>query len=185
MIATALYNNLKRIVLLIVLAIGAASAMAQRIALKTNTLYLATASPNIETEFRMGKHFTLDLSVAGNFSTINGNQLHFQQVSPELRYWFSRPMARHFVGVTTSGTNYNFRFKDHAYDGDALAAGFTYGFDWVISRRWNLETSIGAGMLKYRCFDYKEGEVKPLSPNKDKTIFAPIKLGLTISYILY
>lgn len=185
MTATSLYRSLGKLAVLLILLTASSSVMAQRIALKTNALYWATASPNIGGEFRLSRHYTLDLSVAGNFSTISGDQLHFQQVSPELRYWFSRPMARHFVGVTAFGANYNFKFKDKSYDGDALAAGVTYGFDWVISRRWNIETTVGAGMLKYRCFEYKEGEERPLSPNKDKTVFAPIKLGVSVSYVLF
>ena len=181
-----LNKRLGKLIIFSLLLSYCSAAMAQRIALKTNALYWATLSPNIGAEFRLSRHYTLDLSVAGNFSsTIGNNNLKFQQVAPELRYWFSRPMARHFVGLTTFAANYNLRMGDNKYDGDAFAAGLTYGFDWVISRRWNIETTLGAGVVKYRCFDYPVGGVKPLSPNKDKTVFAPIKAGITVSYLLY
>ncbi|WP_321438086.1 DUF3575 domain-containing protein [uncultured Bacteroides sp.] len=186
MTAISLHRNLGKLVLFSLLLLGSSAAMAQRIALKTNALYWATLSPNIDGEFRLSRHVTLDLGVAGNFSTtVKDNTFKFQQVSPEVRYWFSRPMARHFVGLTGFAANYNFKFNDTKYDGDALAAGLTYGFDWVLSRRCNLETTVGAGMLKYRCFDYPVDGVKPLSPNKDKTIFAPLKLGVSFSYLLF
>lgn len=186
MLALILNRNLGRLLFVSFLLSCGTIAMAQRIAIKTNTLYWATLSPNVEAEFRLSRHFTLDLGTTANFSTkIDDNNLKFLQVAPELRYWFSRPMARHYVGLTTFAANYNLKMGNTCYDGDAVAAGFTYGFDWVISRRWNIETSVGAGLLKYRCFEYVDGDVKPLSPNTDKTILAPLKLGVSISYLLF
>lgn len=182
---TIINKNAGKAILLFLLLSGSTTVVAQRIALKTNALYWATLSPNLGGEFRLSRHFTLDMSLAGNFTSKEKYKLQFQQIAPELRYWMSRPMARHFVGFTSSFTNYNFKFNDNYYDGDAFAAGLVYGFNWVIGRRWNIETSLGAGLLKYRCFDYPVGTEKPLSPNNDKVIWAPIKVGVSISYVLF
>ena len=185
MYGISLNGSLGKLVFFFLLLPCCSTVMAQRIALKTNSLYWATMSPNIGAELRLSGHYTLDLSVAGNFKSSDNRQLQFVQASPELRYWFSRPMARHFIGLTGFAANYNLKLNDNIYTGDAFAAGLTYGFDWVISHRWNIETILGAGVLKYHCFDYPVDGVKPLSPNKDKTIFAPIKAGISVSYLLY
>ncbi len=182
---SSFHRNLGKLILFVVLLSYGSTGMAQRIAIKTNGLYWLTLSPNIGGEFRLSRHYSLDLSVAGNFMSSDSYRLNFFQVAPELRYWFSRPMSRHYIGLTSFAGNYNFNFNHQKYTGDAVAAGLTYGFDWVISRRWNIETSLGIGLLKYRCFDYPEGSIRPESPNKDKTMFAPIKAGVSISYLLY
>jgi hypothetical protein len=181
----SLKRNLGRLTFFSFILLCCQAALAQRIALKTNSLYWATLSPNIDAELRLSGHYTLDLGMAGNFTTRDNRQLKFVQASPELRYWFSRPMARHFVGLTAFAANYSFKLNEHNYNGDAFAAGLTYGFDWVISRRWNIEATLGAGLVKYRCFDYPVDGVKPLSPNRDKTVFAPVKAGISVSYLLY
>jgi|WetSurMetagenome_2_1015567.scaffolds.fasta_scaffold222456_2 hypothetical protein len=174
-----------KLILFVLLLSCYSTGMAQRIALKTNALYWATLSPNIEGEFRLSRHYTLDLGVMGNDMSKGRYRLKFVQAAPEVRYWFSRPMSRHYIGLTTFVASYDLKIKDTNYKGDAIAAGLTYGFDWVISRRCNIETSLGAGLVRYRCFDYSVGDVRPSSPNKNKTVFAPMKVGLSFSYLLY
>jgi len=182
---TSLNRSFSKLILFFLLLSCYSTGMAQKIALKTNVLYWGTLSPNIEGEFRLSRHYTLDIGVMGNSLSKNSYRLKFVQVAPELRYWFSRPMSRHYIGLTSFAANYDFKFKNKNYYGDAIAAGLTYGFDWVVSKRWNIETSLGAGLVRYRCFDYPVGNVRPLSPNKNKTVFAPIKVGVTFSYLLY
>lgn len=158
---------------------------AQKIALKTNTLYWITGSPNLGIEIRLNPHFTLDLYAAANPFSFNTVKLQFAQISPELRYWFSRPMSRHFIGINTSFTEYNLKFNKNLYKGNASAAGLTYGYSFVLSNRWNIEATLGIGCINYKTFDYKEGTSKPSTPNKTGTIFAPIKAGVSFAYILY
>ncbi|MFA6873041.1 MAG: DUF3575 domain-containing protein [Bacteroidaceae bacterium] len=158
---------------------------AQNIALKTNALYWMTASPNLEIELRFSPHITFNLSGAFNTISTTNYKTKFTQISPELRYWFGRPMSRHFVGITGSLNEYNFKKKKNFYDGNAYAIGLTYGYDFVLSKRWNLETSIGGGLLHYNSFEYKLGEKKPESPNHRETLIAPIKASISFSYILF
>ena len=142
---------------------------AQRVALKSNLIDWATLSPNLAVEMRLNQRLTLDISAAANpFS---------------LRYWFNRPMARHFMGISLLGGLYNVKFKEHLYEGDIWAAGLTYGYAFVLSRHWNMEATLGIGMAKLRAFDYREGEEKPATPNLSKWSPVPIRLGLSFSYI--
>ena len=61
---------------------------AQRVGIKTNLLYWATLSPNIGTEFRLSRHFTVNLEAAGNPFKFGDHQLHFASFKPEVRSWF-------------------------------------------------------------------------------------------------
>lgn len=158
---------------------------AQRVALKSNLIDWATLSPNLALEMRLNGKLTLDISATANpFSfTIADVKSTHARLQPELRYWFNRPMARHFVGLGFLGGMYNVEWKKHFYEGDMWGAGLSYGYAFVLSRHWNVEATLGVGMARFRAFDYREGEVKPDTPNLLKWSPVPVRLGLSFSYI--
>lgn len=160
------------------------SGYAQRMAIKTNTLGWLTASPNIEGEFVLSNHFTLGMSVAANPVRTDKLKTTFTHFQPEVRYWINRPMVSHFIGLTAFANNFNMRFDEVNHKGDAFAAGLTYGYAWILSPHWNIEATLGVGVLHYRQFKYDEGTAKPTSVNDRRTMLAPIKLGVSFAYIL-
>lgn len=166
-------------------ALMVAGARAQRVSFKTNALYWGTLSPNAGVEFRLSRHFTLNLEGAVNPFSVKDYQLHAANFTPEVRYWFSaRPQAGHFVGLMGFGGIYSMKWDNTFHVGDALGAGVTYGYSFVLSRRWSLETTIGLGMLHVREKKYAEGQPEPQEINNTKTIPAPLKAGVTFTYIL-
>lgn len=157
---------------------------AQRVAVKTNTLGWLAASPNIEAEFSLSRHFTLNMGLMANplsTSKFKTNFVHFQ---PEVRYWLNRPMVSHFVGATAFINDYNMMFDDVYRKGNALAAGLTYGYAWTLGEHWNIEATAGVGVLRYRQFKYDKGTSKPDEVNDRKTTVAPVKLGISLVYII-
>lgn len=158
---------------------------AQRVAFKSNLIDWATLSPNLALEMRLNGKLTLDVSATANpfpFTIADVKATH-ARLQPELRYWFNRPMARHFVGLSFLGGIYNVAWKKHFYEGDMWGAGLSYGYAFVLSRHWNVEATLGVGMARIRAFDYREGEEKPATPNLLKWSPVPIRLGLSFSYI--
>lgn len=172
------------ILLLLLLGIFVSKTNAQRIALKTNVLYDATLSPNIGIEFRTSRHFSMGIDILGNPVNIGKYKLNFVGIEGEGRYWFSRAMTRHFVGVMGWAENHDFRFNTKRHYGDAFAAGITYGYVWPISKRFNMEATIGAGVIHYRDTKWTNGDERPKSPNNTNTVLAPIKAGIIFTYIL-
>lgn len=163
------------------LCIGIQPVVAQRIAVKTNGLYDLTLSPSVGLELRALRRTTLNLEFTASVLTKNpvmlGNGLRHVQFAPEVRWWLDgHPMQHHFLGVMGVGALYNFRWNDTDHDGDAAGLGMTYGYDWMLSRHWNLEATAGFGMLWIRDNDHT-GTVSRFRP-------APLKLGLSISYII-
>lgn len=177
---------MKKLFLLIFVILAAHTMHAQRVALKTNALYWATLSPNLGTEFRISRHYTLNLEVAGNpFKISDKFKTHFAGASPELRYWFSgRPQTRHFAGIMGLAAGYSLGINDVHHRGTAWGGGLTYGYSFVLSKRWSLETSVGAGVLKIEEKKYHTGDEVPATANRSKIIFAPMKLGISFVYIL-
>ena len=69
---------------------------AQRVAVKTNALGWLTASPNIEAEFVLGRHISLNMGIAANPISTDNFKTTFTHFQPEVRYWLNRPMVSHF-----------------------------------------------------------------------------------------
>ena len=172
-------------ILLVIAAMMCAPQMqAQRLALKTNTIDWLTMSPNLTLEARLSSRLSLQLGIVGNpthISIANIQTTNFR-VEPELRYWFNRPMARHFVALSATAATFNLRFKGRHFIGDGIAAGFSYGYALVLSDHWNMEAEVGVGVASLSAKDYR-GNNQPASKNYSHLKPVPIRLGLSFAYI--
>lgn len=176
---------IQKVLLLLLLGFVCNTALAQRVALRTNLLDWAMLSPNLTLESRLSSRLSLGIGFAANPFKLNiaDTRLENFRVQPELRYWFNRPMARHFMGFALLGGLYNFHHKATNRKGDIFAAGFTYGYALVLSRHWNVEFTAGIGLGKTRFFKYNDGEPRPDSPNNSKWIPVPMNVGVSFTYI--
>lgn len=176
----------RRAALAIALSLGAwSSASAQRIGIKTNALYWAAATPNLGVEFRLNRHLTLDVEGAFNKFSIKSHSSRAVAFMPEMRYWLSaRPQAGHFIGVMALAADYKVNLNGKWHNGDIAGAGATYGYSFVLSRRWSFEATAGIGLARIREKKYKEGEAAPKTANNSKWTPAPLKLGATFTYLI-
>lgn len=178
-------NKLRNRTLLVMLFIISlcVEAPAQDIAIKTNGLYWLTTTPNVGIELAFSRKMTLDLSGAYNPWTFKDDKkMRLWLVQPELKYWFCEKFEGHFVGLHLHGAQYFGGFKDKRYDGYLAGGGFTYGYDWILSPRWNLEAAIGLG---YARLWYKESDRIPCLKcyeKKHKNYFGPTKVALSLIY---
>lgn len=163
---------------------GVTHVSAQRVAVRTNALGWLTATPNVEAEFVLGSHVSLNMGIAANPISTNQFKTTFAHFQPEVRYWLNRPMVSHFLGLTGFVNNFNVMLKDVHHKGDAYAAGLTYGYAWVLNDHWNIEATAGVGVFRYRQFKYDKGAAKPGAVNDSKTMIAPVKLGISFTYII-
>lgn len=142
---------------------------AQKVAVKTNLAYWGAAvSPNIALEFGLSKKFTLEAGGGFNLWTFDDNKkAKHWLVQPELRYWFCDIFNGHFIGLHAHGAQFNVGnwdipigrldvLKENRYEGYLYGGGLSYGYQWMLGNRWNLETSIGGGYArihydKYPC----------------------------------
>ena len=80
----------------------------QKVAVKTNLLYDATATINAGVEVGLAPRWTLDVS--GNFNgwvMSHGRRWKHFLVQPEARYWLCDRFAGHFLGIHLHGGTYN------------------------------------------------------------------------------
>lgn len=171
-------------------------ASAQNVALKTNFAYWAATTPNLGAEFRLKPKMTLDVIVNYNpFELKDDRKLKHWLVQPELRLWTCEAFNRGFFGLHLTGGQYNVAgidmpwdifpsLKDSRYDGWMLGAGVSYGWQWYLGRRWNLEATVGVGYLYLKHDVYEKGECGADCGNKTHHYFGPTRIGLSLVYFL-
>lgn len=179
--------------LLLLLFILPASIQAQTIAVKSNLLYDASTTLNLGAEIGLAPRWTFDFSVNYNLWTFSGNRKlkHFF-VQPETRYWLCERFNGHFFGMHLLGGAFNIGgiplsglSKEFRCEGYMGGVGFTYGYQWMISRRWSLEALLGLGYLytqynKFECADCG----KKLESNRTQGFFTPTRVGISIIYLI-
>ena len=182
------------------LGIGAyQAANAQDVAVKTNLLMDATLSPNLGIEIGLAPRWTIDIT--GQFNDWNmshGRKWKHWYAQPEARYWFCDRFAGHFIGIHAFGGQYNIgnlhnsikflgtdfsNLTDYRYQGWFVGGGIAYGYDWILSRHWNLEAEIGFGYA-YSRYDKFECEDcgKKVESDKSHNYVGPTKAAITLVY---
>ncbi len=171
------------------------SAHAQKAAVKTNLPYLITTTPNLGLEFAVGDKMSIELSGGVNpFSFGENKQLKHWVVWPELRYWTCETFNGHFFGLHGVGGQFNVggfdipiwkldRLKDRRYDGSAIGAGISYGYQWIINDHWGFEFTIGGGFARFNYDVYSLGDKGEKLGDGEKNYFGPTKAGLSIVYV--
>ena len=178
----------------------ATQLQAQKVAVKTNLLYDATATINAGIEFGLAPKWTLDLS--GNFNgwtMSHDRKWKHWMAQPEARYWCCDHFAGHFLGFHALGGQYNIghlknnikflgtdfsKLSDSRYQGWFIGAGIAYGYAWVLNKHWNLEGEIGVGYV-YTEFDRFncKGCGKKVEEDKNHHYFGPTKAAINLIYV--
>lgn len=170
-------------------------AQAQNIALKTNVLYWATTTPNLGLEASMGRKHSVQLFYGLNpWKSTGGQTLRHWVLQPEYRYWFCESFNGWFLGAHLMGGEFNAGdvelpfhvlpdLKDHRYQGWYVGGGVTVGYQWMISRHWNFEASLGLGYDYIKYDKFKCGVCGERVQSSDAHYWGPTKAALSFLYI--
>ena len=171
-------------------------AKAQNVALKTNLLYWATTTPNLGAEVSFARKHSVQLFYGLNPWRASGSRKSIRHwlVQPEYRYWFCESFNGWFLGGHLMGGEFNAgnvdlpfgllpQLKTRRYEGWYAGGGVTVGYQWPLSRHWNVEASLGVGYdyIKYDKFKCAECGEKLKSDHTN--YFGPTKLALSVLYI--
>lgn len=182
---------MRRSFILLCLSISFLCMRAQTIGVKTNLLYDATTTFNLGVEFALSPKVTLDLSGNYNPWTFSENKkLKHWLAQPEVRYWLCEKFNGHFFGLHALAGEFNmggiklFGMEDYRYEGFAYGAGLSYGYQWIINRRWSLEASLGLG---YVYLDYDKFNCEKCGEKigeSTKHFVGPTKAAISLIYII-
>lgn len=165
------------------------------IALKTNLLYDAAATPNLELEFRLTDKWSLEVGAGFNPFPLDDKVFpKWRHVSAWIapRYWFCHVFNRGFLSFNAAYAHYNVagdaypiawmypQVKESRYQGDAVMAGVSYGWHFAISPHFSieLEGGIEAGYSWYSQFECKHCGTK--KEDGGRWLLLP-KLGVNLS----
>ena len=170
-------------------------AHAQDFAVKTNLLYWATTTLNLQVEMGLGKQTTLE--IGGNYNPWtfeNNKKIKHWMVQPELRVWTCERFNRGFWGFHLLAGECNVgnvklpfdiwpSLKDHRYEGWMGGAGISYGYQWYLGPHWNLEATVGVGYIHFNGNKFVGETCGEACGKAIKNYVGPTKAGLTLVYL--
>lgn len=179
---------------------GCTGAKGQSVAVKTNLLSDGFLNPNAAVEIAVAPKWTVDLSGQMNLWRLSDDrQWRHWAIQPEARYWLCDPFSGHFVGAHLLGGQYNIgavdmnlnllgtdfrKLKDTRFQGWFGGLGVAYGYDWVLSRNWNIEAEIGLGWTYTRYDQFRcTGCGKKVKENAPHNYLGPTKIAINIEYV--
>lgn len=176
---------------------GVLPSMSQNVALKTNMLYWATTTPNAGAEVAVGHKHTVQLFFGLNPWKQSGgdrSSLRHWLLQPEYRYWFCQSFNGWFVGAHLMGGEFNAgavelpfgifkELRDHRYEGWYAGGGITAGYQWPLSRHWNVEASAGFGYDYVKYDKYRCGACGEKTKSAHTNYIGPTKVALSLLYI--
>ena len=184
------------ILFLLLLLFRLADLHSQTLAVKNDLLTGALSSPNLSVEVKLSDRFTLEAGFHYNpFPAGGDKRWKHWFVQPELRYWMCQPFGGHFFGAHLMYGVYNagdmklplglFKgVRSSRYEGDFLGLGVSYGYPFILSPRWSIETSLGVGFLhigyeRYRCLHCGEQ-----TGGGYKNFIAPTRAAVSLVYLI-
>ena len=169
-------------------------AYAQKVAVKSNLLYDATATFNLGVEFGLARKWTLDVNL-NPWKFNDGMRLRHWGVQPEVRYWFCERFRRTFIGLHAHYADFNVgnfpdwsfiseNMKQNRYEGYLYGAGISVGHAWILKKRWGIEATIGLGYARIVYDKYPCAECGSRLKSDTRNYFGPTKVGISLIYLI-
>ena len=184
-------------ILLFVSLLCVLTVRSQRVAVRNNLLYDAALTPNAGVEVRLDSTWTLGLNAGLNlwdYNQAKNQKWRHVMISPYLRHYNKELFHKSFWGIHAVYSHYNvgnvkFPFglykdvRDKRRQGDLVAIGGSYGYNWHLTGCMHLEAEIGMA-LGYAW--YKEYECSKCGDYLGKQCkFLPLpKLGLNLVWTI-
>ena len=144
-------------ILLFVGLLHATIVRSQGFAIRNNLLYDATLTPNFGVEMRLDSVWTMGLNAGFNlwdYDKAKNKKWRHILISPNFRHYNDTLFRKSFWGLHAVYSHYNvsnvkFPFgmykdvRDKRLQGDLVAIGGSFGYNWWLTGRLHLEAEIG------------------------------------------
>lgn len=172
------------------------------LAVKTNMLYDALLLPNIGAEYYVGKNWSILADWMYAWWDRDNTHYYWRAYGGMLgtRYWFgkkaaAKPLTGHHVGVFAGLVTYDFELGGKGYMGGVPHetlwyrcmhfAGVEYGYSLPVSRRLNIDFSLGLGYMGGKYLEYvpKDGFYQWESTHRLNWI-GPLKVEVALVWLI-
>ena len=159
---------------------------AQFFGVRANALTALTGTVAVGAEAALTDNWTVETSAYWN--PIRTERLTTQVGAVQLgvRHWFYENFVGHFLGLHASWVDYRIGNRRRTYDGRAYCIGISYGYAWMLSKRWFVTLEVGIGL--FRTKDTRRDPT--VSDWDDEYIYhyrrwtlAPSRLEVSFSYL--
>lgn len=169
------------------------SSYGQQVAVRNNLLYDATLSPNLGLEIRLDSTWTLGTNVGLNLWDMDkdkNKKWRHAMVAPFVRHYNDTLFHRSFWGLHAVYSHYNVggvtfplgfykSMRDTRRQGDLVALGGSFGYNWRLSGRLHLEAELGLA-LGYTWYKEYDCITCGAYHGKNDKLFLLPKLGLNL-----
>lgn len=182
---------MKRQLIILVLLLAALwgtprKAAAQIFSVRADALSVLTATVHLGAEVSVADKWTVEVSGYWNPICTDNFSIRFHAVQIGSRYWFYESFVGHFLGQHLTYVGYDLGSRRKRYDGRAYGLGVSYGYAWMLSKRWNV--AIEAGISIFRTEDTRRDPT--VGDWEDEYIYhsrrwtlAPSRLEVSFSYL--
>ncbi len=172
------------------------------LAVKTNMLYDALLLPNIGAEYYVGKNWSILADWMYGWWDKDATHYYWRAYGGMIgtRYWFgekahTKPLTGHHVGVFAGIVTYDFELGGKGYMGGVPHetlwyrcmhyAGIEYGYSLPVSRRLNIDFSLGVGYMGGKYLEYipKDGFYQWQSTHRLNWV-GPLKVEIALVWLI-
>ena len=158
----------------------------QIFAVRANALAACTGTVSVGAEVSVTEKWTVEASGYWNPIRTDNVSARFHALQLGARYWFYESFVGHFIGQHLTYVGYDLGSRRKRYNGWAYGLGVSYGYAWMLSKRWNVLVEAGIGI--FRTQDTRRDPT--VSDWEDEYIYrsrrwtlAPSKFEVSFSYI--
>ena len=161
-------------------------AAAQIFAVRADALAALTGTLHLGGEVSVADKWSVEASGYWNPVKTSSLSMNFHAVQIGSRYRLYECFVGHFVGGQLSYVDYDLGSRTKRYDGRAYGIGISYGYAWMLSKRWFVTLEAGVGL--YRTKDTRRDPT--VGDWDDEYIYhyrrwtlAPSRLEVSFSYL--
>lgn len=125
-------------------------AAAQFFAVRADALAALTGTLHLGAEASVADRWTIEASGYWNPIRTSDFSMNFGAMQIGPRYWFYESFVGHFIGAQLSWIDYDLGRRTRHYDGNAYGFSVSYGYAWMLSKRWNVALEAGVGLFHTR-----------------------------------
>ena len=200
---------MKKILILIlnVISIYISAQINHSLYAKANVLFIPVGILNVGAEYQLSKHSTIQADVLiSPWKSFSGHELQYYSSSFEGRYYFNEAFKHFYLGLNfaasaykvqkwnywtdaiyTNSNNETFITSNLYQKGYSFIFGVTAGYQFNLSKRWNLDIygTVGTSQDLYRGYDRTTGVRYDGAKDFNKSgEIIPYRGGVMIAYKL-